>query len=165
MKITVILTPEASEGDKAVLGNQALESISEALKLKLSGRAQEIKVVAIGQSLSEALRVRLLRQGVDYTLFRACDRCPGLMELAEQFIGIIHMESPDLIFIGRGDNDRQSQLGNMLAELSSRQNNRFYRYKTRPLRAVNLGADVVGELIISYVEASTNRPKRTHRNR
>ncbi|UTW02247.1 hypothetical protein KDX31_12850 [Amphritea atlantica] len=117
MKITVILTPEASEGDKAVLGNQALESISEALKLKLSGRAQEIKVVAIGQPLSETLRVRLLRQGVDYTLFRACDRCPGLMELAEQFIGIIHMESPDLIFIGRGDNDRQSQLGNMLAEL------------------------------------------------
>ena len=117
MKITVILTPEAAEGDKALLGNQALESISEALKLKRNGRAREIIVVAIGQPLSEAQRVRLLLQGVDFTLFRACDRCPGVMELAEQLIGIIEIESPDLIFIGRGDNDRQSQLGNMLAEL------------------------------------------------
>lgn len=117
MKITVILTPEASEGDKPVLGNQAQESIREALKLKLSGHAQEIVVVSIGQPLSETQRVRLLLQGVDSTLFRACDSCPGVMELAEQLIGIIHRESPDLMFISRGDNDRQSQLGNMLAEL------------------------------------------------
>ncbi|MBQ0755989.1 MAG: hypothetical protein KBT54_02725, partial [Amphritea sp.] len=74
MKVTVILTPESSDvegrvsGD-IVLGPQALESIKEALQLKRSGRAGEVTVVTLGQSLTLDQSRDLLQQGVDRKRF------------------------------------------------------------------------------------------------
>ncbi|SEQ01443.1 Electron transfer flavoprotein domain-containing protein [Amphritea atlantica] len=117
MKIAVILTPDVFADNWSAVGRQAQESITEALTLKQSGRAHEVVVVSIGQPLSEPVRTGLLLQGVDSTQFSACDRSPGPMELAEHCVAIIQLLSPDLMFIGRGDNEGQSQLGTMLAEL------------------------------------------------
>ncbi|MBN0989020.1 hypothetical protein [Amphritea pacifica] len=117
MKITVILTPDVFADNRSALGRQAQESIREALTLKQSGRAHQVVVVSIGQPLSEPVHAGLLLQGVDSTQFSACDRSPGPMELAEHCVAIVQLLSPDLMFIGRGDNEHQSQLGTMLAEL------------------------------------------------
>jgi len=116
MKIAVILTPDA-DGPTRVLGEQASESIREALLLKKNGRACKVIVVAIGQPLSEVQAAALIQQGVDYTWFHDCDQGLGAMELTELLVGIAQTEWPDLIFIGRDKKESRCPLGNLLAEL------------------------------------------------
>ncbi len=143
MKIAVILTPD-TDGLFRPLGEQALASIREALLLKQNDRASKVIVVAIGQPLSVMQSDSLTRQGVDYTLFKACDRSPGTMELAELLVELVYIESPDLIFIGRDDSDSQCQLGNLLAELlefrlSQPQPGSCQHYRTLVIREIGNG--------------------------
>lgn len=147
MKIAVILTPDTDDLFRP-LGEQALESIREALLLKQNGRASKVIVVAIGQPLSKAQSTSLIQQGVDCSLFRGCDRSPGAMELAELFVEIVQIELPDLIFIGRDENHSQCQLGNLLAELlefrlSQSQPGNGQHYRTLVIREIGNGMHTV----------------------
>ncbi|WP_299200168.1 hypothetical protein [uncultured Amphritea sp.] len=159
MKIAVILTPDTDDLFRQP-GEQALESIREALLLKQNDRASKVIVVSIGQPLSKAQSASLIRQGVDYTLFRACDRSPGAMELAELFIEIVQLESPDLIFIGRDEKDSQCQLGNLLAELlefrlSQSQPGNGQHYRTLVIREIGNGMHTVR---ISLLQSGSLNP-------
>ena len=153
MKVTVILTPESSDvegrvsGD-IVLGPQALESIKEALQLKRSGRAGEVTVVTLGQSLTLDQSRDLLQQGVDRKRFIPCDVIPSPMELAEVLLAIVHLEKPDLILIGRSEDKLQCQLGNLLAELLEFRSSQTEEgvgqfFRTLVIREIGSGINIV----------------------
>ncbi|BBB27094.1 hypothetical protein [Amphritea japonica] len=153
MKVTVILTPGSSgvkqkSSGEIILDPQALESINEALQLKRSGRATEVTVVTLGQSLTLEQSESLLQQGIDRKRFVPCEVIPNAMELAEVLLAVVHLEKPDLILIGRRQDKLQCQLGNLLAELlefrssqTEKEGSQFYR--TLVIREIGSGVNVV----------------------
>lgn len=159
MKVTVILTPGSSGVKWKSLGeialdSQALESINEALQLKRSGRATEVTVVTLGQSLTLEQSEDLLLQGIDRQRLIPCEVIPSAMELAEVLLAVVHLEKPDLILIGRREEKRQCQLGNLLAELlefrssqAEEEESQFYR--TLVIREIGSGVNVVTLPVIS----------------
>lgn len=116
MQITVILTPDAVD-ESRLLSRQAWASINEALKLRRSGQADQVRIVVIGQSLDESQGRILQRQSVDCRVVRDVDINLGPMELVELFIDVIRVDHPDLIFIARREEGSSCSLGNLLAEL------------------------------------------------
>nr|WP_320135710.1 hypothetical protein [uncultured Amphritea sp.] len=118
MKIVVILTPNASGGVACrLLSPQAQASINEALKLQRSGQASVVEIVVIGQPLDDSERLRLLHQGVTYRYIQAGERKPDAMELAELCVDIVHIDTPDLMFVAHGGVEDQCPLAQLLAEL------------------------------------------------
>lgn len=153
MNVAVILTPDSPCAESRVLGDivlgpHALESINEALELKRSGRADEVTVVTLGQSLTQEQSRDLLQQGVDRKRFVPCDVIPSTMELAEILLAIVHQEKPDLMLIGRREGKLQCQLGTLLAELlefrSTQVDDGVSQYfRTLVIREIGSGINIV----------------------
>jgi electron transfer flavoprotein beta subunit len=93
-------------------------AVEEALRLRESGKVEEVIVVSIGPTASEEVLRHGLAMGVDRAILIETDELLQPLGIAKLLKAVVERESPDLIILGKQSIDEDNnQTGQMLAAL------------------------------------------------
>jgi electron transfer flavoprotein beta subunit len=93
-------------------------SVEEALRLKESGKAEEVVVVSIGPAKAEDTLRTALAMGADRAILVETDDAVEPLAVAKILKGIVDAEQPGLVIVGKqAIDDDSNQTGQMLAAL------------------------------------------------
>ena len=93
-------------------------SVEEALRLKESGKAEEVVVVSIGPAKAEDTLRTALAMGADRAILVETDDAVEPLAVAKILKGIVDAEQPGLVIVGKqAIDDDPNQTGQMLAAL------------------------------------------------
>ena len=93
-------------------------SVEEALRLKESGKANEVVVVSIGPAKAEETIRTALAMGADRGILIETDETVEPLAVAKLLKGVVEAEAPGLVIVGKqAIDDDSNQTGQMLAAL------------------------------------------------